>query len=324
MDTKTNFGMNSEETVLENSTNAAGTTAGAGRKIWKKCLVGGVPGIILGATGTLVGSSLAAAEPAVADNPEEPSKEPEANPEIGNTVSVAGSVTDDMTFSEAFAAARHELGAGGVFTWHGNVYGTYYQDEWNAMSDEQRQAYAQAVSATHVQAEPYTPAANEEPVVVTDPEGGNGQNPASENGGAGNAGTQTEGVGQNGQNPEPAVVATGENVGTNEGDEVDIHVLDVVQVENGVGMSYIGVAEVDGHHAEFHDLNGDGVVDLLAVDMNDNGTVDEGEVFSTEGAGIHVSDLVAAAAYEHQSMPDDNLYADMPDYTNDADTSSLA
>ncbi|MHC1776028.1 MAG: hypothetical protein AB9834_11515 [Lentimicrobium sp.] len=40
-----------------------------------------------------------------------------------------GTIQDDMSFSEAFASAREELGAGGVFAWHGNYYNTFYSEE---------------------------------------------------------------------------------------------------------------------------------------------------------------------------------------------------
>jgi hypothetical protein len=36
-----------------------------------------------------------------------------------------------MSFSEAFSAAREELGAGGVFAWHGQYYNTFYAEELN-------------------------------------------------------------------------------------------------------------------------------------------------------------------------------------------------
>ena len=40
-----------------------------------------------------------------------------------------GTVTNEMSFSEAFEAARTELGAGGVFEWNGQLYGTFYENE---------------------------------------------------------------------------------------------------------------------------------------------------------------------------------------------------
>ena len=50
-------------------------------------------------------------------------------------------VNDDASFSEAFADARAQVGAGGVFEWRGHVYGTYYEEEWDNMTPEQRAQY---------------------------------------------------------------------------------------------------------------------------------------------------------------------------------------
>ena len=66
----------------------------------------------------------------------------------GGEMQVATSVDDSMTFSEAFAAARHEVGPGGLFTWHGHTYGTFYAEEWNAMSEEDKQQYWKDVTET--------------------------------------------------------------------------------------------------------------------------------------------------------------------------------
>lgn len=59
---------------------------------------------------------------------------------------VAHGVNDNMSFNEAFAAARHEVGPGGLFEWHGQVYGTYYGNEWDAMSDAEHEQYWADVS----------------------------------------------------------------------------------------------------------------------------------------------------------------------------------
>ncbi len=50
-------------------------------------------------------------------------------------------VTDDMTFDQAFAAARTEMGPGDYFEWHGNYYNTFYQHEWEGMSETEHQAF---------------------------------------------------------------------------------------------------------------------------------------------------------------------------------------
>lgn len=58
-------------------------------------------------------------------------------------VPVASSVSG--SFSEAFSAARREIGPGGVFSWHGNLYSTYTSDEWGRMTPEQQAAFGERV-----------------------------------------------------------------------------------------------------------------------------------------------------------------------------------
>lgn len=49
-----------------------------------------------------------------------PHEAPIANP---------GTVNDEMSFPQAFSSARDELGAGGVFSWQGEYYNTFYAEE---------------------------------------------------------------------------------------------------------------------------------------------------------------------------------------------------
>lgn len=51
-------------------------------------------------------------------------------------IAVSHSNNDHLSFDEAFAAARAEVGGNGVFKWHGGYYGTYHAEEWDALSDE--------------------------------------------------------------------------------------------------------------------------------------------------------------------------------------------
>ena len=57
-------------------------------------------------------------------------------PNGDSLVSLASVNTSGMSFGEAFAAARAEVGPNGVFEWNGGYYGTYYENEWADMSDE--------------------------------------------------------------------------------------------------------------------------------------------------------------------------------------------
>jgi hypothetical protein len=57
----------------------------------------------------------------------------------------ATKVNDNMTQEEAFKAARAEVGPGGFFEWHGHYYNTFYKEEWEGMTDQQRQDYVDHV-----------------------------------------------------------------------------------------------------------------------------------------------------------------------------------
>lgn len=302
-----NFQSNqSEETALDNNVKPVEKTKKKDKTAWKSCLVGGISGIVLGAGGAFAGSELSAAE--IADSQQETSGTDDTGAEVHDVAPVAKSVSDDMSFAEAFAEARHEVGPGGVFSWHGQVYSTYTQNEWEGMSDEQRHEYSDSVAEADVKPDPYTPevageTSGDEVISVEEV-------PAE--------GTPAEETGDNDDDVIP--VETTEN-----GTETDIQVVAVNEVELEDGETgYVGVGQVDGHYAEFQDADGDGVVDQIGVDSNDNGVIEADEVVSVEGENIQISDLADIVATDEQiPMPDDDLYTDMPDYTNDADISSL-
>lgn len=111
------------------------------------------------------------------ENPEDAEPAPEvSSDEIHvepHDMDVATSVDDDMSFGEAFAAARHEVGAGGLFVWHGHTYGTYYANEWNALSPEDQQQYwsnvHHTVSQIEIEPEEFEVAEAEVEVVEAEP-----------------------------------------------------------------------------------------------------------------------------------------------------------
>jgi hypothetical protein len=74
--------------------------------------------------------------------------QPVANVVVHSEAPIASTVKDDMDFNHAFAAARTEVGAGGAFVWKGKIYDTYYNEEWDAMSDEQHGQYNHSVHVT--------------------------------------------------------------------------------------------------------------------------------------------------------------------------------
>lgn len=165
--------MSNEETIIENTVPAVSKEKGHQHgETWKYVTLGGVPGIFLGA-GLGFGAH-AIAQPVsltdeelddeelddeeiddnelasgIADNQDDSSADMSLQSVSNNSSSGdlrIAEVSDSMSFGEAFAAARAQVGPGGVFHWHGGVYGTYYETEWNAMSAAEKHDYAELVS----------------------------------------------------------------------------------------------------------------------------------------------------------------------------------
>ncbi len=118
---------------------------------WMKVTVGAVGGILLGggsvyaATQADKSSSL---EEGLSDVGEALENANQASSDVSPVIYTSAPiahVSNNLSFADAFAAARAQVGPGGVFSWHGGVYGTYYETEWDAMSDAQRMQYAQSV-----------------------------------------------------------------------------------------------------------------------------------------------------------------------------------
>lgn len=65
-------------------------------------------------------------------------------PNLFDNVQLSTSVNDEMTFGEAFANARNEMGSGGVFIWRENAYNTFYKEEWAQMAPEERESFLAA------------------------------------------------------------------------------------------------------------------------------------------------------------------------------------
>ena len=230
--------------------------------LWQSVLVGGVPGILIGAGGTVGVEAIANSA-----SSEEQGEAIQDEAAVGTTTEIleAHSVTDDMSFSEAFATARAEVGPGGAFVWHGQVYGTYRGDdpEWQEMSDEARIEHSQEI-LSQVHAAPYTPTENEPEIVPA---------PAPENS------SEIEEVDTLADTPEEA-------------NDNDVHILGVGELQAPDGaVAQVGVGTIDDHAAIFADTDGDNEVDTVLIDTNDNAQLDRDEVYDATGSGITMEDL---------------------------------
>ena len=97
---------------------------------WKTVSLGGVTGILMGGAGMYAANAYGAEGDTIEDLQTEEQAEVQ---ETANGIKVA-EVDQSMSFGEAFEAARQEVGAGGVFHWHGGIYNTYTAAEWKSMT----------------------------------------------------------------------------------------------------------------------------------------------------------------------------------------------
>lgn len=279
------------ETTVVKPAPAAGAAEVPGKPksrpaLWKSVLVGGVPGILIGAmsretAGKEPGTVHPGAEDPGADDVLAPEVSPVASPvetpaetpaetaaetvagaeaATASTavVNEAMSVSDEMTFKEAFAAARAEVGLEGAFVWHGQVYSTYRADdpEWKEMSMEDRIAHSEHI-LSQVHATPYTPG-EDEPEITEVPEIPAEDVPEEE--------TPAE------ENPEEEVPVEDEDLELiDEDEDADVHIVGVELpgTEEGSDIQ-ITYGEIDGSEAVFADTDGDGEVDLVLIDVDDS------------------------------------------------------
>lgn len=322
-----------EEKVMEQTEDSAKKQS-AGKGGWQQVVIGGVSGILLGGAGVFFSSAVSAT-----DDPDAPTAtggHTDASVPVSEDVNVTveglpvATVSDDMSFSEAFAAARAEVGAGGVFEWHGGVYGTYYAEEWNSMTSEEQQAFGSHISyngssSSHSQQAEGHIAQNQTSHTATQHEG-EGET-SEEESGEEDGGQQQQEIADNTTHGGGSQNTDTQNTGTDTQDSGDddgeVQVLGVSEVtlENGSAVT-VGQLTVDGQEVLVVDVDQDGTFDLLAMDVNQDGEITSEEMVDIQEDNLTVNALQQTMEAQESSS---NLYADnLPDYTNDADTSSFA
>lgn len=203
------------------------------------------------------------------------------------SVSSAGNVNDSMSFSQAFAAARAEVGPGGSFTWHGQVYGTYYQNEWDAMTPQQQQEFQMAAIDNHSAANNTV----EEPLYASKP---------------------TEAV----EYDQPQYV-------DNYDDEV--HVINMGEIEGDNDTSYqVAQFEVNGNTALVIDTDQDMIYDVMHIDLNQDGEVTPDELYDITDQQLSTNDVAQQLMIqESQEQAFDINGSTYSDFDNNVDVSGF-
>lgn len=246
-----------EETIIENgATIDARSESQPGSNAWKYVTLGGLSGILMGAGLMHAGQAMAtpAADEEAGDadgqQPEAPATAPLPVAQLHN----------DLSFGAAFAAARAEVGPGGVFIWHGGIYNTYTAEEWSAMTAEQKNDFARQVNP-EVRAHDVPTPTDAHPDVAVHP--------------AHDAAPQAAG-------------------------DADVQVVDQQTLQNfdmGDDVHIVGFADAEGHLVVGYDTTGDGHADVAVIDIDDNQELSAPDiVVDREGRYATLGDLAAHAA----------------------------
>ena len=138
---------NDEETRMNVKVISQVNAGGESSVNWRKVIIGGVAGVALGAAASYAVAQNVDVDDLLEnsddpdtqepqdepqetqDEPQETQDEPQVEPQDEPQVELQD--YDDMSFGEAFAAARAELGPGEVFEWRGAEFSTYTKEEWD-------------------------------------------------------------------------------------------------------------------------------------------------------------------------------------------------
>jgi hypothetical protein len=252
----------------------------------------------------------------------------------------SGATNDNMSFDEAFAAARTEIGPGGFFEYRGCTHPTYTQDEWSSLSPAQQDAFTQdmaesvdildvelvdnhtigqpqlaeepaaaAYVATPVAANPVTPST---PTSQPDPVETPAPAPALSDAEQSTSSTTTPGeavtldvdISGDGEIDALAIDATGD-------DFVDMIAYD--SDGNGLADQYM------------MNLDGDETMDVLILDPSEDGINDNEEIVELEDEMSISMDDLRTIGDQHASAQDEELngllagedLSGLPDMEND-------
>ena len=293
-----------EETMVMNEQQPVENKKVNKNNTWKPVVIGGVSGIAFGGVATAAVAATTNHTSEDAENGETTLTGVSGSAHVDGSVPVA-QVSDDMSFSEAFHAAHEQVGPGGVFVWHGQVYSTFTEDEWNSMTPAEQaefgnHVYVQYDEPSHASAQL---AAQSAPAVevVSEP--------------AANTGTHDEQVAHAGtQEPQVTVAQQPEQTNVTEGEvpqvEPEVLAYETVSGADGSQMD-VAVVSVGGQTVGVYDVNQDGTADLMVSDENNNQQIEENEIHDISSQDVSMQ----ALHDDYMAQNDPSMQG--PDYIND-------
>lgn len=277
-----------EETIIENRHVISGQDEKQGEGTsWKYVTLGGVSGILMGAGLMYAGNANASThqeeEHVDRISAETPNSEQMNQRAIESSIPVA-KLHNELSFGDAFAQARAEVGPGGVFIWHGGIYNTYTVEEWNTMTPQQRIDFTQQVNPEyHVQHIP----------------------------------TPTD------VHPEVVVHVVVEGTPEQSSNSIDVSIVEKQIAHNfdmGEDVHIVGYANAAGHLVVGYDTTGDGQADVAIIDVDNNYRPSDADIImDNQGNKATLGELNNEQDSNHLASEENpDVAPDMPDYMNDA------
>jgi len=277
---------------------------------WQMISIGGVTGIALGAAGMYAANAFAASESY------------NSSDTTGTSTDGASSIATDaqqatvdqgLSFQDAFTVARAEVGTGGVFLWHGQLYSTYTAEEWQSMSEEQRADFAHNVQPLLGQQTPQPQHVTQHTTHTTE-----------------HTTEHTVSHTEETEERQQANLRNTGNDGNNGNDKPEVHFLGVETREVQGQTMNIGHMKIDNVDVALVDMDNDMVFDVRMADENRNGKVEDNEIRDISSRNLSVQDFqilseidqqnTQAEGMDHANNSQEDLAPNMPDYMNDADT----
>lgn len=239
---------------------------------WKPVTIGGFTGILIGAGAMHASQGLGRNDAIVATDRVEQLKEFVAD--------------EALTFREAFDAARAELGPGGVFRWHGDLYNTYTVNEWEAMKKEEQDTFVEELDLEVSANKVVTSDLAEEVVLTSDDESVTVKVVAD-------------------TDKDVSIVSSSTKVQTDDAsddsideEDEDVRVIGYGDIDLANGNSVtVEELEINGQRVAVIDLDKDGVGDIAMSDLNHNNRADDGEIID-----LHTGDVLS---FENHASVDD-------------------
>lgn len=299
------------EETLNESENKQPKQETKNRRAWVEAGIGAGTGLAAGIIGTLFTSGTIPAasddDPIVNNGGSGVVDDGLTTPVVTDgQLPIAHGVNDSMSFSEAFRTAHEEVGPGGVFEWHGQLYGTYTAAEWNSLSSEEKLEYNNHLRVVgtpdyasnvshHESHEQHVETHTEDVAVdVTETNDIGGVSPADDD--------------------EVAVVDNPLNTAS-QTDDMEVEVLGVEYAQTADGQDIaIGGVSVDGQEIYVLDADNDGIGDVAVMDANGNGELEENEIIDLSDNPVPMSafentdpDLCGGDVSEPDYLPTESI-----------------